>query len=267
MKALQTDKEKSKKEYLLLLAVFNRMIDIYENSAEKWETIEDIITLRASFLIERVIDGLSIDFDKALSLLRNHNDFTTEQERHQREILVAAIDNLIDFAASQQQQMLEDLPDELDSDHSEQYEAVFERYNLGYASQENQDVLYAASVAAWWITVQDETLVTFMTQDDDRVRDWHLSHEGLSYLKRDFPPDLIPPIEWGCRCYLITEGFNSVLGSTKSTDQKTKVNPVFRESLATGGKIFSEMHPYFQTKKTKPIQAIADRIKQKFQLL
>ncbi|MBF0577395.1 hypothetical protein IR022_15650 [Dysgonomonas sp. GY617] len=226
-----------------------------------------MITLRASFLIERVIDGLSIDFNKALSLLKNHNDFTTEQERLQREILVTAIDNLVDFAASQEQQMLEDLPDELDNNHTEQYETVFEKYNLGYASQENQDVLYAAGVAAWWITVQEETLVTFMTQGDDRVRDWHLSLEGLSFLKRDFPSDLIPPIEWGCRCYLISDGFGSVYGSTKSTDQAMKVNPVFRESLATGGKIFSEMHPYFQIERIKPIQVIADRIKQKFHLL
>lgn len=267
MKTMQSDKEKTKEEYLLLLAAFKRLVDTYENSAEKWETIEDIITIRASFLIERVLNGLSIDFDKALLLLRNHNDFTTEQERQEREILVAAIDNLVDFAASGQQRMLEDLPDELDMEEVEQYETVFERYNLGYASQENQDVLYAAGVASWWITVQQETLVTFMTQGDDRVRDWHLSHEGLSYLKRDFPPDLIPPIEWGCRCYLITDGFSSVDGSTKSTDHRMKINPIFRESLATKGKIFSEMHPYFQTQRTKPIQVITDRIKKKFYLL
>lgn len=267
MKTLQSDKDKSKEEYLLLLAAFKRLIDIYGNSAEKWETIEDIITLRASFMIERVITGLDIDFDKALSLLKNHNDFTTELERQQRKILVAAIDNLVDFAAFGQQQMLEDFPDELDIDHTEQYEAVFERYNLGYASQENQDVLYAAGMAAWWMTIHEETLVTFMTQGDDRVRDWHLSHEGLSFLKRDFPPDLIPPIEWGCRCYLVTDGFSSVYGSTKSKDRAMVTNPIFRESLATAGKIFSEVHPYFRTERLKPIQAIADRIKQKFHIL
>lgn len=266
MKTLQSENDKSKEEYLLLLAAFRRLIDMYENSAEKWETIEDIITLRASFLIERAIDGLKIDFDKALSLLRNYNDFTTDYERQQREILVAAVDNLVDFAASSQQQMLDDLPDEVDRDEVEQYVTAFERYNLNYASVENQDVLYAAGMAAWWIGIQDESLVTFMTQGDDRVRDWHLAHEGISYLKRNFPPDLIPPIEWGCRCYLISDGFGSVYGSTTPTDHTMKVNPVFRESLATGGKIFSLMHPYFQTERTKPIQEIADRIKQKFYL-
>lgn len=35
--------------------------------------------------------------DRALEILKNHNSFTTERERQQRDILIAAIDNLVDF--------------------------------------------------------------------------------------------------------------------------------------------------------------------------
>ena len=32
------------------------------------------------------------DMDRALEILKNHNSFTTERERQQRDILIAAID-------------------------------------------------------------------------------------------------------------------------------------------------------------------------------
>ncbi|MCY6359768.1 hypothetical protein OXV74_16620 [Bacteroides thetaiotaomicron] len=35
--------------------------------------------------------------DRALEILKNHNSFTTERERQQRDILIAAIDNLVDL--------------------------------------------------------------------------------------------------------------------------------------------------------------------------
>lgn len=266
METLESDKEKSKEEYVLLLAIFRKFVDTYESSSEKWEIIEEIITLRASFLIDRVIKGLNLDFKEVLVLLKGNNNLVSNEQAEQRKILIAGIDNLIDFAAAEEQQMLEELSGGVSEDDKEEYEIIFKKYNLTYASLENQDVLYAASVAAWWMTIENETLVTFMTQGDDRVRAWHLSHEGLSFLKRNFPPELIPPIEWGCRCYLITDRFSSVYAS-KYTDHQISVNPVFSESLATGGKIFSDMHPYFQTPRAKNIQTIVDRIKQKFYLI
>lgn len=77
---------------------------------------------------------------------------------------------------------------------------------------ENDQVAYAAGVAAWWLTVNAQTVVTFNTQGDERVRAWHLSHEGGSYPKHAFPAELIPPLEWGCRCYLTADGFGAVSG-------------------------------------------------------
>ena len=52
--------------------------------------------------------------DRALEILKNHNSFTTERERQQRDILIAAIDNLVDFAAAEEYAMLGELPETAD---------------------------------------------------------------------------------------------------------------------------------------------------------
>lgn len=207
---------------------------------------------------------MSLDFEEALALLRNHNDFISEQERQKRDILVAAIENLVEFAAAEEYFMISELPDELDDARWDEYEHICERYNLTWASQENEDVLYAAAMAAWWITVSSETLLTFMTQGDERVRPWHEALEGVSYPKSEFPSDLIPPIEYACRCYLIADGFGSVMGSIKKDEPSAPVHPVFRESLCTGGRIFSNEHPYFSRNLPPQIQKVVKDIKQKF---
>lgn len=256
------------KEYLLIRESFIRFLNEIESSQQAWEIIEDIITLRSSFLIGRILEGMYMDFDKALDLLKKHNSFTTEREKRERDILVAAIDNLVDFAAAEEFAMInelgnmakEDLPEEI-------YENICEKYNLHYAAIENKDVLYAAGVALWWADQSDDSMITYMTQGDERVREWHLSLEGITYPKRDFPSALIPPIEFSCRCYLMADSTTSrVMSSIPLTeDMSWAVNPVFSESLATGGKIFSEAHGYFTKtfREDQHLQTIISRIKLK----
>lgn len=261
-------KDTNRQEYEVIRAAFIRMVVDAKTSAESLEILEDIITLRASFLIDRALQGLRIDLDRALDILRNYNDFTTERERQQRDILVAAVDNLVDFAVAEEFAMMQELPEDLDDSDLEEYESICERYNLTYAREENSTVLFAAGMAAWWLAVDTGTVITFMTQGDERVRPWHESWEGVSYPKREFPVELIPPIEWGCRCFLIADGFGSVYGALPSKESKHKptVNPIFSESLATGGRIFTGAHSYFQHKIPDRIREIGKYIKQKFGL-
>jgi hypothetical protein len=207
---------------------------------------------------------LALDFDEALSVLRNHNNFTTERERQQHEILVAAIDNLIDFAAAEEVTMISELPEEVDEECLLDYETICEQYNLTYAEAENEQVLFAAKMAAWWMAVNAESVITYMTQGDERVRPWHLSLEGVSYRKSEFPAELIPPIEWGCRCYLIANGFAAVRASLSIDKCRSMVDPVFRESLATGGRIFTDAHRYFDVPLPEFVQKIVKRLKSKF---
>lgn len=89
------DKDAGRREYDVIREAFIRLVIHTKTSAESLEVLEDMITLRASFLIDRALQGLRIDMDRALDILRNFNDFTTERERQQREILIAAIENLL----------------------------------------------------------------------------------------------------------------------------------------------------------------------------
>ena len=254
----------AQQQYALIRDAFRRLLFNWEHSAERRDIIEEIITLRASFLIDRALTGLRLDLDRALEILRRHNDFTTERERQKRDLLVAAIDNLIDFAAAEEFAMMQELPEELDETEMDEYEALCEQYNLTYAEAENGQVAYAAGIAAWWLTVDALSVVTYMTQGDERVRAWHLSHEGVSYPKREFPSELIPPIEWGCRCYLTAEGFGAVYGAVQEEELRQRIDPVFRESLATGGRIFSAAHRYFSCPLPADIQAIVHALKSRF---
>lgn len=147
---------REKEEFLLILEEFRKFVYRAENSAEAWEVFEDIVALRASFLIDRVLTGLRMDFDKAFDLLKNFNSSLTERERQERDILVAAIENLVDFAVAEEFQMINELPEELDIEDMEEYEEICEKYNFQYASVENEDVLYSASMAYWWIGIASQ---------------------------------------------------------------------------------------------------------------
>ena len=65
--------------------------------------------LRAEFLIQHALSGFDIEYGEALELLRNADGLTNEQSA-KRDIIVAAVDNLIYFAVAEEQQMARELP-------------------------------------------------------------------------------------------------------------------------------------------------------------
>jgi hypothetical protein len=264
---IELKEDGTKDEYLPVLTAFRRLMDSLEDSTESWRVMEEIIMLRTASLYSRVLEGLHMDFDRALELLCNHNDFTTLQEKEERDILVAAIDNLVEFAAAQQYSMMNDILESSKEEGFDDYEGVCEKYNLMYAQREDEQVLFAASMAGWWITQSAETLITYMTQGDERVRDNHLALEGFTYPKGSFPSELIPPIEWGCRCYLVADDsrVHVYASAASQSGYIKKMNPVFSGSLATKGKIFSDAHPYFTSgfRENSRIQTIVKHLKNK----
>lgn len=260
--------QESEKEYLILLGLFSSLLDKYNNQTLDLEYFQDIIEKRALFAYGHCIRRFGIDFEEAIDIIRNHNDlYLTPSEIERRKILLAALDNLIDFAAAEETQMYMDLEEQNeDLDPTD----IFQLYNKTYAITENRDIDYSATIAAWWINLSEETTLMYMTQGDERVRDSHRALEGLSYPKSSFPEWLIPPIDWRCRCYLIESFSRPNYQDYTNTDDivNQAVNPIFKKSIAKGGPIFGDDHPYFIVDKSlvKPMQKVITSIKSKFNL-
>ncbi len=227
--------------------------------ADATEEFYELTSLRCQLLVKRLLAGLKLSEEKASELLSNlEDDGLTKQDIEIRDRLKAGIDNLIEFAVCEEYQAISDVPDDYDMDDPEDLELledISETYHLRYASVENGDVEYAAAIALKWVTVYSAaTWVTYMTMNDDRVRPWHRALEGFSAPRDSFPEWMIPPIEWGCRCYLEDVHGNSVENKLSDVLDKIPAKPkelddIFSESLAKCGRIFGKSHPYFKVKK------------------
>ena len=247
------------------------------------------MALRADFLIHHAIDGFGDTYEDAINLLRYYEKLTPEQEAR-RNVILAAIDNLVDFAVVEEYQMTMALPDEGDEleeggeeDGDEEDDerkliaemlSVFERYNRTYAGIEDMDVEYAMAIAAGLCAVADTTYLTYMTQGDERVRPWHMQYEGYTAPKHRFPAWLVPPIEHGCRCFLVDEEDGVIHAQLPDVKNDRVIIPsmpdwfnrTFKESVAFGGRIFSDEHPYFNIREQhrEQLEEIANRIKQRY---
>lgn len=243
---------------------------------ESEDLLEEMMRLRAEFAFNHAVRGFGMDYEKALELLRNHNEGLSKMEKEQRDVLVAALDNLVDFAVAEEYQMKEQVYSEIDegADMVDCVE-VFNRYNKTYADIENSEIEYAMGIAAGWVAISENTVLTYTTQGDNRVRPWHMALEGTSYRKVDFPEWLIPPIDYGCRCFLVESAdaivdgrggkIGQVMGKVK-LEKPDFVNPVFEESVCKGGRIFGKTHSYFQVPKKdrKRLRDIAKKIKEQW---
>lgn len=264
-----SDNDDSKKEYIALIVYFQAILDKIDDGSITLSNLGDIIEQRAVFAFTHACTGFNMSFDEGLDLIRDMGDGDlTAEEREKRDILLAAFDNLVDFATVEEYQMLSQML-EISNDEDvsdDDFEAIFAKYNDKYAAVENNDIEYALGVAAAWVGINELTTITYMTQGDERVRDSHRALDGLTFTKRNFPEWLIPPIDWGCRCYLVTEFGDNILGGFNFPgDYKKNVNPIFARSIAKKGPIFSDAHPYFEVKKEnmKELKQISRGIKKK----
>lgn len=274
-----TSEDRHKEEVAVLLALFNNLVQSMTDHDGEWESLEELMVARADIALQRAFDGFGISYDDALALIRNADGLDNEQ-LVQRSIVLAAVDNLVDFSVAEEYQMADDMAEMgalLSEDESEQMESedwleyympVFSKFHDRYMWTENQDIEYAMIVAAYLSSLREETVLMYMTMGDERVRPWHLQYEGFTAPKSSFPAWLIPPIEHQCRCYLI-EDTSSVVSSIKAAKNPKMpkwFNRTFKESVALGGRIFSDEHPYFQVdeRHVGRLNAIARKIKAKY---
>lgn len=277
------DKGKHKKEALALLVLFKNLIKDIQEDGSCWGSLEELIKARADFAVRHAFNGFGISYDDAMELLKKA-DKLTDEERVQRDILVAAVDNLVDFATVEEFHVMEELEEheeeiaELDelSEDSEDYEeimaillAICNKYNDRYAYVENMDIEYAMIIAAYISSLKDDTTLTYMTMGDERVRPWHRQYEGYTAPRSLFPQWLIPPIEHQCRCFLVEDSRSTIFsqiqanGTSDIPEMPEWFDRTFKESVASGGRIFSDEHPYFQVKKkySKRLKKISNNVK------
>ena len=259
------DKERQDDEFKKILLLFKKFLKV-RSIEDKWAELKAMMEERAMHLVHHAIDGLDISYERAGQLVDSDPEDLSEYERNIRVSILAALDNLVDFAVAEEYRMVSELPDwgdalygddneyydsdDEDSDELTPYLKINKRYNETYARVENLDVKYAMIVAASFAIYGSGTVLIYMTQGDHRVRPWHAALEGYSAPKEQFPDWMIPPIEVACRCYLEEDWesniFSKVKNSLPSPQMPFWFDRTYKESVAKGGRIFSDEHPYFQ---------------------
>lgn len=270
------EEDLDKEAYAALLSIFEDFIHGIGEQITLDELLEALAGLRAKFGIDAALKGFEIDLDTAIELLNSDEAKLTYEQKKRRNVLMAAFDNIIDFAVAEEYQMIDSVEDmvgelewgmDLEEGELDDITGVFKKYNLNYLTIEDGDISHAMHVALGLYLISESTMLIYRTQLDDRVRPWHLSYEGYSAPKMLFPEWLIPPIEHGCRCFLEEETINGKLDAKGAAYEVPQMpswfNRTFKESVAKGGRIFSDEHPYFEVKEEDigRLQGIAANIK------
>lgn len=253
------------------------------NEKKRIAALQALASKRAYHGIKYAARAFRMVPDEVKLLLRNTEDNTlTKEDIEKRDRLVAAVDNIIAFSVAEEYQLYKEADmvdgvefDDIDWNNPEEmaeYYDLSETYNKRYAAVENSDIEYAMTVAWSWIHWGANQLVTYWTQNDDRVRPWHYALQGYSARRDEFPEWMIPPIEWGCRCFLIIgddEYYNKldvkqIVG--KAPEKPKQLDGIFSESVAKCGMIFGEKHPYFNIKASDKdmLQEMVDNIKKEW---
>lgn len=267
-------------EYQSLLALFISLLKSL-HSDNKEDALYALSELRTELAFKHVLEGLGVDMDEAMRLLKSSSDTNlTQQDKDLRDRIIAAILNLIDFSVCEEYQLFDEVnelvgEDEVDfnSDDYEELLAICEKYNDNYAAIENSDIEYAGKIAALWIKMSANDYVVYWTQNDAKVRPWHMALQGYAAPRDEFPSWMIPPIEYNCRCFLeyleiasIGGKLHQLKGSAKNIEKPKLLNDVYEDSLAKCGKIFGKSHSYFNVKESDKdmLQGFVTKLREKY---
>lgn len=268
-------------EYQSLLALFIALLSSFKGD-NKEEALYALSELRTELTFNYVLDGLDMDLDEAMILLKNSEDQNiTQQDKDKRDRLIAAIKNLIDFSVCEEYQLYDEVSDfigdgeiDVNSDEYDELLALCQKYNDNYAAVENSDIEYAGAIAALWLKMSANDYLVYWTQNDMKVRPWHMALQGYAAPRDEFPSWMIPPIEYNCRCFLEALEIGSVagqmhhkiVGSAKTVEKPKQLSDVYSESLAKCGRIFGPAHNYFTVKESdkEMLKGFVSRLKEKY---
>ena len=267
-------------DYQSLVALFIQLLKSLQND-DKDEALYALSELRTDIAFKHVAKGLGIEVDNALQLLKNSEDENlTQYEKDLIDRLTAGILNLIDFSICEEYQLYEEVLDvvgdteiDFNSDDYDDLLALCKKYNDQYSAIENSDIEYAGVVAALWMKMSATDYAVYWTQNDAKVRPWHMALQGYAAPRDEFPSWMIPPIEYNCRCFLeILETpradakLRLIKGSAKDSIRPKQLNSVYSESLAKCGRIFGPTHSYFSVKDTDKdmLMGFVSRLREKY---
>ncbi len=267
-------------DYQSLVALFIALLKSLHTD-DKDEALYALSELRTDIAFKYVVKGLGLEMDEALTLLQNSNDENlTKRDKDIIDRLKAAILNLIDFSVCEEYQLYDEVLDEVgdseidfNSDDYDELLALCKKYNDQYSAIENADIEYAGVMAALWIKMSATDYVVYWTQNDAKVRPWHMALQGYAAPRDEFPAWMIPPIEYNCRCFLevlevphASAGLNQIKGSAKDLVPPRQLNGVYQDSLAKCGRIFGPAHNYFNVKEDDKtmLSGFVSRLKEKY---
>ena len=267
-------------DYQSLVALFIRLLKSLHND-DREEALYALSELRTDIAFKHVVKGLGVEIDTALQLLKNSEDENlTQYEKDLIDRLNAGIINLIDFCVCEEYQLYEEVLDvvgnteiDFNSDDYDDLLTLCKKYNDQYSAIENSDIEYAGAVAVLWMKMSATDYAVYWTQNDAKVRPWHMALQGYAAPRDEFPSWMIPPIEYNCRCFLeILEApradakLSQIKGSAKDFIKPKQLNSVYSESLAKCGRIFGPTHSYFSVKDTDKtiLMGFVSRLREKY---
>lgn len=276
----EDEKARHDSEYKELVALYIELLHSLGSDNEE-SALMMLSQTRFEQAFGYVLDGLDIDYDEAIALLKSKNDNgLTKEDIEIRKRLIAAIDNLVDFSVCEEYQLYDETIETLggeeidfDSDEYEELLVLCGKYNDSYAAIENSDIRYAGMMAALWSKLSVSDYLVYWTQNDAKVRPWHMALQGYAASVDEFPSWMIPPIEYNCRCFLeplevssLAGKINLIKNSTRKVKKPKQLDDVYSESLAKCGRIFGKSHSYFKVKKAdKPmLERISSAIKEQY---
>lgn len=249
-------KERTSEEYLALLAILDRFLVDFYNYPTKYISHTELMRERALNALKYAFEGYGITFDKAMDIIRNEEtDDLTVKQLEERDMLVGLVDNIVYFSVAEEYQALSEMREDRETvDNPDDFMALaiptFAKFNKTYSTVENGDILFAMGIAATWMGYESNEIIEYKTQGDERVRDSHNALDGIRYRKKDFPASLVPPIAFGCRCYLVNTNSTDgrILTNKSNVDEliDAAADPAFKYNVGVNGMMFSEAHPYFQ---------------------
>jgi SPP1 gp7 family putative phage head morphogenesis protein len=138
------------------------------------------------------------------------------------------------------------------SEFKEQAETIWNEFNEDWLKTEMNTAFSQAQSAEQWqeFEAQKETLpyLTLRTVGDDRVREYHQALDGICLPVDDpFWDENTPPLEWNCRCIVISgdEDNTTPQSEVKERLDKVDINDEFRFNPGKEHIAFSSAHPYF----------------------